>query len=297
MSQVIYRDIACTDGCEVIAKIASRMVLNGWSYVAYSTGAARIAGTPASEAALITALSTGSGAWVLLSRGSRAVAFKRTTSATHTWDCRYTCTGSLSGGNATTPDNNANTQILNWGVGVQVFPSTGTLTMKAHIVVEDSDVGVFASWRRSPWPGGSNSGNGYFVIETVIPATWAANPDPVAVGFYGADGNTGIAGLLSGNNNCYAWYKRGLSGEAFNAGGVENPASVMGSATADPSGSDVEHEVRWVFSGPFILGKSALLKGLQPFISPIVGLDSGGTLNRACFGQISCVNNGTALGS
>ncbi len=296
MAQVIYRDVSCADGCEVIAKLAARMVLNGWSYVAYSTGAARTAGAPASEAALITALSTGSGAWVLLSRGSRAVAFKRMSSATYTWDCRYTCTGSLSGGNATTPDNNANTQLLNPLYGGQMFPSTGTLTMKAHIVVEDSDVGVFASWRRSPWPGGSNSGNGYFLIEKVTPATWAANPDPVAVGFYGGDSNTRIANLFFDNNTLYAWYKRGLTGEAFRAGGVENPASILGGA-ADPSGSDVEHEVRYVFTGPFILGKSALLKGLQPFISPIVGLDSGGTLNRACFGQVSCANDGTALGS
>ncbi len=29
----------------------------------------------------------------------------------------------------------------------------------------------------------------------------------------------------------------------------------------------------------------------------IVGLDSGGTLNRACFGQVSCANDGTALTS
>lgn len=128
------------------------------------------------------------------------------------------------------------------------------------------------------------------------PATWGANPDPVAVGFYGTDGNTGIAGILSGNNNLFAWYKRGITGEAFNAGGVETPSSILGGA-ADPSGSDVEHEIRYVIAGPFVLGKSALLKGLQPFISPIVGLDSGGTLNRACFGQVSCANDGTALTS
>jgi len=46
-----------------------------------------------------------------------------------------------------------------------------------------------------------------------------------------------------------------------------------------------------------VLGTSTLFKLLQPFRSPITGVDAGATLNRAAFGQVSVANDGVALAS
>lgn len=289
-----YQDIASTNGHTRAYETSARMLLHGWTTYAKSDGTTRTTSTNLTSAAELNA----SNAFVLLVH--TATGFKlgmQRKADSNTWTVQVTEGGqSLSGGNATTMDSNA-TYTKTFLSNAQWYPSTGTTNTKLHIVVDDASPSIFEIARRTPFVGGSTSGCSMLMIEWLTPMTWAANPQPW-VGCAKFDNSDIVAAQLTTAVNS-GWYKRGISGESFSATWIlNNPGNIAGSATADPGGSDIEVEGVWVSTSlNAILGKSALFRLLQPFRSPITGVDSGATLNRAAFGQVTTVANGTALAS
>ena len=69
-----------------------------------------------------------------------------------------------------------------------------------------------------------------------------------------------------------------------------------GRAQRQDSDGRVLFDARW-YAGANVLGTSTLFKLLQPGRTPVVGVDSGGTLTYAAFWTVAVPNDGDALGS
>ena len=293
MTLNVYRDIAASNGHTQAYELVTRLDSNGWDPVSYSDGTTRTAtGAAVPSAATLNA----SSAYVVLTHTSTGMKLGLQRKAdSNTWTIQVTEGGvSLTGGNATTMESHATYTKTILG-NYLIYPSTGTTTLKLHIVVDDASPSFVLFGRRTPFVGGSTSACTMIFLDYVTPLTWSANPQPwVAFASY-SSGDTVAAGLTG--NNSQGWYKRGISGEGFSTSwALENPGTVAGSGTSDPSGSDVEFEARWVGSN-MVLGKSTLFKLVQPYRTPTGGMDSGTSFARAAFGQVTVANDGTALAS
>jgi hypothetical protein len=294
MANVIYRDIACANGHEYHYAILSRLVLNGWTTVASSDGTTRTTSAPAAA----TDLNAANAWWVIQHTASgRKLAVKRRGDS-NTWDHSVTPGGyALSTGNATTPDNNA-TYTKTISSNAQRYPSSATTNTKLHLVVSDSSASFCALLRRTPFVGGSTDGCSLLSFDTFSDVQWPGNPDPCVYTSTYSDSNAVGTSLLGSSPN-FGWVRLGIAGEAWSGQCyLENPGTACGSTTSSPGGTDQLYEVRWCLSvlpGP--LGKSGLYRGLQPYRTPITGVDSGGTLTHAAFGSVAIPNDGTALGS
>lgn len=296
MTMQISRDIACTSGHEAAYALYTALVAHGWTAVAWSDGTTRAAGAGPASAANLSAAS----AWFVVRHAAtgRKFSYKRDASTATSCQFQYTDGAvSLSAGNASTPDNHA-TYTKTFFASGQWYPVSGTTTTKAHLVVDDASASFVMLLRRTPYAGGDCCA--YVGMETVTPLTWAANPDPHVVFARYSDANTAGTGLYQANAGNVAWYKRGISGEAWSLGwwSLENPAGVAGGA-ADPSGTDTEYEARWIsiYGYNFVLGKSALFRLLQPYCAPTTGMDGATNFARAAFGPVTVPNDGVALGS
>lgn len=289
MAQVIYRDVACTTGPEALYAIVSRLLLNGWTTVAASNGSVRNTSDPASAAHFNAA----SAFWVGNHTASgRKLGLQRTTNA-YDWRVEMTPAGkALSGGNATTMDTNASYSKVR--VNGQMYPTGGTTNTKLHLVADDAACKFVALLRRSPLPGG-DACNAILMEEFVDP-TWPGNGDQCIYMAVFRDDNTIGPYFFSAAHG--VWYKYGISGETWAPQAcLENPGNICGN-TASPSGVDQLLELRWNNTTYQVLyGKSTLIRGLCPSRSPIVGVDSGGTLTWAAFGAIAVPNDGIALTS
>ena len=296
MTMQISRDIACASGHEAAYALYTALVANGWTAVAWSNGTTRTAGVGPASAANLSAAS----AWFVVQHTATGRKFSYKRDATTPTSCQFQYTDgavSLSAGNASTPDNHASyTKAFGDFWYGQWYPVSGTTTTKAHIVVDDASASFVMLLRRTPYASGDCCA--YVGMETVTPLTWAANPDPhVVFGRY-SEANTAGTGPHTANAGNVAWYKRGISGEGWWGGQwyLENPGGVAGGA-ADPSGTDTEYEARWIYSGGFVLGKSALFRLLQPYRAPTTGMDGATNFARAAFGPVTVPNDGVALGS
>lgn len=296
MTMHVYRDTSCASLSEAAFELYTRLVAHGWAAVAWSDGTTRTAGAGPASAANLSAAS----AWFVVQHVAtgRKFSYKRDASTATSCQFQYTDGAvSLSAGNASTPDNHATYTKTFFGSG-QWYPVSGTTTTKAHIVVDDASASFVMLLRRTPYASGDCCA--YVGMETVTPLTWAANPDPHVVFARYSDANTAGTGPHSANAGNAAWYKRGISGETWLSGQwyLENPGGVAGGA-ADPSGTDTEYEARWIYSGsgPFVLGKSALFRLLQPYRAPTTGMDGATNFARAAFGPVTVPNDGVALGS
>ncbi len=296
MTMQISRDIACTSGHEAAYALYTALVAHGWTAVAWSDGTTRAAGAGPASAANLSAAS----AWFVVQHAAtgRKFSYKRDASTATSCQFQYTDGAvSLSAGNASTPDNHATYTKTFFGSG-QWYPVSGTTTTKAHLVVDDASASFVMLLRRTPYAGGDCCA--YVGMETVTPLTWAANPDPHVMFAQYNNSNTAGTAPYTPNAGNVAWYKRGISGEAWWVGQwyLENPAGVAGGA-ADPSGTDTEYEARWICTAgiSFVLGKSVLFRLLQPYRSPTTGLDGSGNFSRAAFGPVTVPNDGVALGS
>lgn len=305
MTLQIYRDVACADGCALVAETVFRLLSNGWSYVAHSTGSggARSASQPADAAALASALRTGHSSWVCVSRGSRKVSWQRATTANPdytSWRMEYTASGALTTGTATSPDRNStDSQYVSGNFFRTLAPSTSSLAdaMKAHIVIDDAGPSFVAIARRTPLPAGSVGFFSAIGLDLCTSPVWSANPDPVVAIYAAAGSNTSNTELL-GSAYQHSWLGYGLPGAAWTGIALENPGAVAGSSTADKSAVDVLYQARWVFaSGNGIVGTSSLFRLLHPGRTPTVGIDAGATLNWAAFWTVAVPNDGTALAS
>lgn len=310
MTVNVYRDIAAANGCDAVASLVFYCLANGFTYVAHSTGSggARSAVQPANAAALSTALQTNPQSWVCWSRTTSGVtrswSLQRGSTANPnytSWSFRYTASAALSTGNATTPDNNANTQSVGNSASFPrpVAPSTGSVAdaMKCHILVDDATATFALITRRTPFPAGNNGFFSAVFSDVLQTPTWSGNNDPVVLGI-AADGNNTANTVLLGSTYTNAWYAYGLPAAAWSAPFLENPGTVAGSTTGDVSGIDTVYQARWTDTGRVsVLGTSRLFELLQPGRTPIVGLDAGATLNRACFWTVAVLNDGVALTS
>lgn len=295
MANVIYRDIACANGHEAIYAVLSRLILNGWTTVASSDGVTRTTGAPANAAAL-----NATSAWWLIEHtvSGRKFSIKRRANS-YTWDIQVTPGGyALTTGDATTPDNNS-TYTKHIANDVQRYPSTGTTDTLLHLVVSDSSASFQARFRRTPFVGGSSDSCTTFGLDVVTDIQWAENPDPCVYSSMYRDDNVSSARLFETSEFNFGWVRLGITGETwYTSWYLENPGSACGSGTVSPSGDDLLYELRWCNNSlPGPLGKSLMLKGLQPYRTPTVGVDSGSTLNYAAFGGITIPNDGVALGS
>lgn len=307
MTLQVYRDVTAADGCEALAKLVFQLVADGFSYVAHSTGngGSRLTSLPATAADLATDLRTAHSAWVCVSRGSRSWSWQRSTGVNpdyRAWKYEYTASGALSAGSATTPDRNASTsQKVAGDYFRTAFPGSGTGgsavndAMLCHFVIDDAGPTFFMGHRRTPLPGGNVALCGYYFCDELVDPVWAANTDPIVCGGGGADNNVFEAQLVASFYNS-AWYKHLISGAAWVGVSLENPGSVAGHGTADAGGIDVEYAARWV-SAASVYGTSRIFRLLQPYRTPVVGIDSGATLDRAAFGYVTVPNDGIALGS
>ncbi len=295
MAIVIYRDIACANGHEAIYAILSRMVLNGWTTVASSDGTTRGTSAPGSAATL-----NNSNAWWLLNHtaSGRKLGIQRKADS-NTWTIQVTPPGkALSTGSASTMDSNASytkSQLSN----TQMYPSTGTTNTKLHLVIDDATANWIALLRRTPHPGTTYDACTILGGSEYTDQGWPANGDPYVTTFYFDDSNrVGAAPFLAGVRN-YSWLRFGVSGEAWNGStALESPGGGCGHTTTSPSGTDLLLELRWTNTSlPGVLGTAPLIRGLQPYREPTVGVDSGGTLNWAAFGPIAVPNDGIALTS
>lgn len=294
MTMQISRDVACTSLSEAAFELYTRLIAHGWTAVAWSDGTTRTAGAGPASAANLSAAS----AWFVVQHTAtaRKFSFKRDASTATSCQFQYTDGAvSLSAGNASTPDNHA-TYTKAFFASAQWYPTTGTTATKAHTVVDDATASFVMLLRRTPYADGDCCA--YVGMETVTPLTWAANPDPHVMFARYSNSNLAGTGPHTANAGNVAWYKRGISGEAWSSGQwyLENPGGVAGGA-ADPSGTDTEYEARWTYSGGFVLGKSALFRLLQPYRAPTTGMDSATNFARAAFGPVTVPNDGVALGS
>jgi hypothetical protein len=295
MANVIYRDIACANGHEYHYAILSRLVLNGWTTVASSDGTTRTTSAPGSAATL-----NNTNAWWLVQHtaSGRKLSVKRRADS-NTWDIQVTPGGyALTTGSATAPDSNATYTKLVCN-NAQRYPSSATTTTKLHLVVSDSSASFCALLRRTPFVGGSTDGCSLLSFDTFSDVQWPGNPDPCVYTSTYSDSNVVGTNPLSGSSFNFAWYRLGIAGEAWSGQCyLENPGTACGSTTSSPGGTDQLYEVRWCLNAlPGPLGKSGLYRGLQPYRTPITGVDSGGTLTHAAFGSVAIPNDGTALGS
>jgi len=294
MALHIYRDTSCANGHEALYGLYTRLIANGWTAVAWSNGTTRVAAAGPASAADLNAAN----AWFVVNHTATSRKFSAKRGAdSNTWQFQHTDVSTLSAGNATTPDNHA-TYTKNFWASAQWYPSTGTTTTKAHTVVDDATASFVMVLRRTPFAGGDCCS--YVAFDQVTPLTWTANPEPLIASARFDNANTAGTGPFNSNQGNTGWYKRGISGEAWSGSQwfLENPFALAGSATADPSGTDTEYEVRWgQSSAVFLLGKSTMFRGLQPYRSPIVGMDGGTNFSRAAFGGFTVANDGTALGS
>lgn len=308
MTMQVYRDIAAADGCEAIAKLVFYLTAHGFTYVAHGTGTAgaRSASQPATAADLATALRTAPSAWVCVSRGARAWSWQRSTGANpdyRAWRFEYTPSGALTAGSATAPDRHAtNSQYVSGNYFRTIAPGalTGASTtndaMKCHFVIDDAGPTFALLTRRTPLPAGNVGAAGMLFSDALSQTPWAGNPDPVILGNVGNDNNAADVLLLS-SGFCSTYSKYGLAGASWlSTLTLENPGSVAGSTTSDPGGGDVLFGARWV-GGTAVWGKSTLFELIQPGRTPVVGIDSGGTLTRAAFWTVAVLNDGVALGS
>jgi len=305
MTLQIYRDVACADGCALVAEVSYKLIANGWSYVAHSTGSggSRSASQPANATELASALRTGHSSWICLSRGTRKISLQRATTANPdytSWRYEYTASGTLSTGTATSPDRNSTDSqyVSNNNFRILAPSTTGVAdAMKVHIVVDDSGPSFVAIARRTPLPAGNVGFFSAVGLDLCTNLVWTANPDPI-VGLYpAANTNTGNTELLGTSYN-HSWLGYGLPGAAWTGIGLENPGSVAGSTITDKSAVDVLFQARWAFgSGVGVLGTSTLFRLLQPGRTPVVGIDAGATLNWAAFWSVVVPNDGTALSS
>lgn len=292
----VYRDLACTTGPEAVYALYSKLVLHGWTAVAWSDGTTRTAGAGPASAANLSAAN----AWFVVNHtaSGRKFSARRDATLASSWEFQYT-DGSVAlvAGTATAPDA-AVTYTRTFFPAQQWYPTASTTATKAHVAVDDATASFIMALRRTPHPGGDICS--IVSLDQVTPLTWAANPDPAVAGAYYSDANTAGSAPLTVNQGNGAWYKRGIAGEDWQQGQwvLENPSGVGGHATLDPSGTDTEYEARWIYTpAPFILGKSTLYRLLQPYRGPTTGLDSGTNFARAAFGGITVPNDGTALGS
>ena len=307
MTLQVYRDVTAADGCEALAKLVFQLVADGFSYVAHSTGngGSRLTSLPATAADLATDLRTAHSAWVCVSRGSRAWSWQRSTGVNpdyRSWRYEYTASGALSAGSATTPDRNATTsKYVSDNYFRVAFPGSGTggsavnAAMLLHIIVDDAGPTFFMGQRRTPLPVGNVALAGYYFCDELVDPVWAGNTDPIVCGGGGLDNNVFEAQIVSGGFS-QAWKAYGLGGAAWTGVALENPGSVGGNTSADVGGIDIEYAARWQ-SPAVVYGTSRLFRLLQPYRTPVVGIDSGATLNRAAFGCVTVPNDGVALGS
>jgi hypothetical protein len=303
MTIQIYRDVACADGCAIIAELVWRLTANGWSYVAHGTGTAgaRSASQPATAADLATALRTAPSSWVCVSRGTRKVSWQRNTTANPdytAWRYEYTATGTLTPGSATAPDRNtSDSQYVSGNFFRSVAPSTGGVAdaTKVHILVDDAGASFAALTRRTPMPAGNFGFYSALFMDEVQNPVWAGNPDPVVMGNVGAGTNGSDAAMVT-TSYMGAWIGYTLPSPTFSGVALENPGNIAGSVTQDRSGVDLLVEARWATTSPTtLLGTSTLFRLLQPGRTPIVGIDAGGTLNYAAFWTVAVLNDGVAL--
>ncbi len=295
MTLTAYRDTAAATGHAAVFELVTRLLANGWTTVSYSDGTTRTATTANCPSA--TTLNNAN-AYTVLVHTSTGIKFgvQRKTDS-NTWTIQITEGGqSLTGGNATTMESHAayTKTLLFWG---QLYPSTGTTATKLHTVADGASPSFVIVGRRTPFVGGSTSAVFYIFLDYLTPLTWSANPQPWVAGVNFANNDSAPAALISTVGGNSGWYKRGISGETWSTSfALENPGTVAGSSTSDPSGSDVELETRWIVSN-HVLGKSTLFKLVQPYRTPTGGMDSGSSFARAAFGQVTIVNDGTALAS
>lgn len=294
MTMQISRDVACTSVHEAAYALYTALVAHGWTAVAWSDGTTRAAGAGPASAANLSAAS----AWFVVQHAATGRKFSYKRDASTATSCQFQYTDGavpLSAGNASTPDNHA-TYTKTFFASGQWYPVSGTTTTKAHIVVDDASASFVMLLRRTPYASGDCCA--YVGMETVTPLTWAANPDPHVVFARYNDANDAGAAPRAANQGGVAWYKRGISGELWTLSQwyLENPGGVAGGA-ADPSGTDTEYEARWIYSGGFVLGKSALFRLLQPYRAPTTGMDGATNFARAAFGPVTVPNDGVALGS
>lgn len=302
-----YRDVACSDGAAAIAELVFRLTANGFTYVAHSpgSGGARSTSQPATAADLATALRTAHSAWVCVSRGTRAWSWQRSTGVNpdyRAWKMEYTASGALATGSATAPDRNASTSQYVGGNNFRTSmpgSSTGGTTvndaMKCHIIVDDAGPSFALLTRRTPLPVGNVGAAGIIACDALVNPVWSGNTDPVACVNAGLDGNTADGQMVATSYNG-AWVRYGLGGASWVTPQLENPGSVAGNTNADQGGNDVLFDARWTVSNN-VLGTSTLFKLLQPGRTPVVGVDSGGTLTWAAFWTVAVPNDGVALTS
>lgn len=298
MAQHVSRDLACASGPDFVYALVSRLVLHGWSVVAWSDGSARTVGSAGLDAASDLAAAN---AWVVVNHtaSGRRMSFQRRAAA-HTWTLRYTPAGAaLDAGDAVTPDSHATTRTF--FDNAQLYPTNAPTATKAHLVVDDAKAGFVALLRRTPYAGGDACA--WIFAESFAPnLSWNADPDPCVVGATFHAGNAAV-GAFYAAGTLRGWFRRGLAGEAFDEyHAVENCFGACGHGTALPGGVDTEFAVRVGRVGGggglgFPIGVSTLLRGLNPWLSPTTGLDAGGTLTRACFGGVTVANDGAALES
>lgn len=295
MTFSVYRDVAASTGHASVFELVTDLLANGWTTVSYSDGTTRTATTAnCPSAATLNNVS----AYTVLTHTVTGIKLGLQRKAdSNTWTIQITEGGqSLTGGNASTMESNA-TYTKTLFNNAQLYPSSGTTTVKLHTVVDNAGPSFVIKGRRSPFVGGSTSCCFYIFLDYFTPLTWSANPQPWIAGVKFDNSDVASAALINNYYTSDGWYKRGISGEAWvTTWQLENPGTVAGNLTSDPSGSDVEFEARWVGSN-VVLGKSTLFKLLQPFRSPTGGMDSGTSYARAAFGQVTIANDGTALGS
>ena len=295
MTLNVYRDTAASTGHASVFELVTRLLANGWTTVSYSDATTRTAtGADCPSAATLN----NANAYTVLTHTVSGIklGLQRKTDS-NTWTIQITEGGqSLTGGNATTMESHA-TYTKTLLSNAQLYPSTGTTTVKLHTVADNASPSFVIMGRRSPFVGGSTSAVFYVFLDYLPPLTWSANPQPWIAGVKFDNGDIAPAALITNSGTSDGWYKRGISGESWTTSWqLENPGTVAGSGTSDPSGSDVELETRWI-GATMVLGKSTLFKLCQPYRTPTGGMDSGSSFARAAFGQVTVPNDGTALAS
>lgn len=294
MADVQYKT-TYTTGPDCYYDIFVKLLANGWETVAWSNATTRVAGASPAAAADLDFTN----AWWLIKHTATGhhLGIQRGAAST-TWASYVTPSGkAMSGGNATTMDNNA-TYSKTRGAS-QMYPITNATT-KVVITVSNSTPAFKAMARRSPHPGGSTDGCMYFSLDYGTDLSWAANPFPLVFAHAYSDGNVVSAQFFADNGRAATWLRLGIAGEAWVTNmQLDNMFWAFGSATVPQSGVDQSFATRWGspnVPGPTI--ESAFLRGHAPYRNPIVGVDAGGTLTRGAFGGLTIPNlDGVALSS
>ncbi len=287
----VYRDTNCTTDAAAAYELYRCLKLNGYTDTAWSNGTTRVAGAGPSSASDLSATNS---YWIVrFSTNGRWFTVKRT--AANNWLVEYTSAdGTMANGTGTTPDRDGTLTKI-WLYASQIYPSTSTTTTKTHTVVNNAN-GSFAFFiRRSPNVGGSTDACAAIFLDIYTPGPWVSNPDPAMGAAVFSNGNT--AGSVLGSGAINGWDRKGLAGAIYRTNCIfDIPTNVMGSSTSDPTGQDVDYELRYTNVGT-MFGVASILRGLQPYRNPIIGIDSGGNLTRAAFGAVTVANDGVALGT